>query len=1464
MATETTVQVIPSSADVPGLSVVTASRHELAPRSGLVYNPATLAAAVPLWFHPRPDGRYLALFSRRLTDAALSTANINGVLLYTGYEIDDEPCWATIGPRTGDVRPVELIPSEQPGIRRMVGAASRGNYLFVLNEYKKSLDDDETYSLLQNFRVTDLGVTLLGEETVPRDLRHGIFCDRRYLWLFGTDGDGKLALARKNWGRIGTDADANPVMNWQFWGKGSWNTDSDQLSAVIDEKGQPIPLDGPCSLARYRDTYYLMATTRVDKPTTGPFTNDRLSMALSPDGSTIYISDYRKNLISVVDLTTGKTTATIDTPRGPWSMGFDTAGSKLYVVCQFANTISVIDPAKNKITSEITVSKAPSSMVFHPNGTRLYLTNPTADLITVIDLTTRQVLETVSVGKEPTGISINPTGTRLYVTNKVGKTVSVINTATNKIVKNASVGYRNNPTLAAFKGSKVYIGGTDAILGLDTTVNRVLSSMPVRNIGLSLLAHPTANKLYLANTLDTISVINLDTNTVSNTIPVGTDLGAVQILLNANGSRLYATNAQDKTLSVIDTATNAVIAVFLITGEVEDSVTSQMNPIVAQLLALLYGVLNGFVAIGTGVSTMIANLFDQAVSLITGQSNATEAVVDLVEQFLSALTGTSFNITDPASILQSIISTITNIPVVGDVLELAQGFVEGAINAILNLATLVVGEEPVNTLEEIIRTITGILTGTANNGGEAADTVTIGTTQVSLTPEPSWQALAYASRKVQQNWSRHSFSYPIATTTTTYQDSGVCLQEQIPVTPGYGVTTTSSTVSILNETSDHTQVYTGLAPQTVILPPTAKVLGTTITTEGVIEVPDSPLDFNPTIAISDATITEGNFQPATVTFRASLSSSSTKTVSVKYATADQTAAAGSDYTALAGTLTFPPGIVSQQVSVVVSGDLNYEPDETFVVTLSEPVNATIEDATAICTIVNDDRQTLIESLLEDFKNIINGVASGAIALGGAIVTAVATILEQATRTLTGVVGDTGQLVLSLVDQFLNFISGGTLDLGEFDSPAELLASIFSRITGGTGAIASSVVALAQSFYTIATTTVTTVATGIVSVFQNLIGALFNPFGLLATEPMLMSIEPMLMLTTATTEEETEPVLYMPYTVHNQSTSDIVVMASDRDKTITVPKGTGMTFTPYVSEPVLAKDWSWTPSTDRAPRARQGYPYVSTNRLFVNTYLIDITGSPTSGVFRLAHDGYVSPTIALSPVQATLADNIRTAIAALKSINTFSVTPLSATSVKVVIIEDCSTLDVYSYRMFNGTSPKVEVSLDNSDSTLLTRWGIFQPEPKPAAPSGVSKEVTATVTDVPAELPSIIELFAKAITAVSEGAVAVGAGVIATVTDILGEAVYLITGTRIADVDGTINNQVTDFLQKLAIDDGVSDDAATSFENIIRQITGGTGLVGTTTVPTPMDFVSGAVNAVEDAIETLAETLLRIINAITGR
>lgn len=104
------------------------------------------------------------------------------------------------------------------------------------------------------------------------------------------------------------------------------------------------------------------------------------------------------------------------------------------------------------------------------------------------------------------------------------------------------------------------------------------------------------------------------------------------------------------------------------------------------------------------------------------------------------------------------------------------------------------------------------------------------------------------------------------------------------------------------------------------------------------------------LVIEDVAVAEGEGTAfVTVARRAG----SVGTIGVSYATADGTAAAGLDYTAASGALTFAPGETEKVVSVPISGDAVPESSETLTVNLSSPTGgATIGDAQGIVAILD--------------------------------------------------------------------------------------------------------------------------------------------------------------------------------------------------------------------------------------------------------------------------------------------------------------------------------------------------------------------------------------------------------------------------------------------------------------------------------------------------------------------------------
>ncbi|QDU27718.1 Calx-beta domain protein [Anatilimnocola aggregata] len=115
----------------------------------------------------------------------------------------------------------------------------------------------------------------------------------------------------------------------------------------------------------------------------------------------------------------------------------------------------------------------------------------------------------------------------------------------------------------------------------------------------------------------------------------------------------------------------------------------------------------------------------------------------------------------------------------------------------------------------------------------------------------------------------------------------------------------------------------------------------------------------PTLSINDVTLSEGSDGTFTnYTFNVTLSEAATAAVDVQIDTVGGTATSGTDFDAItAQVLTFAIGETAKTVTVKVAADTGHEPDESFQVKLSAPVNATIADDTGTGTILNDDTVT---------------------------------------------------------------------------------------------------------------------------------------------------------------------------------------------------------------------------------------------------------------------------------------------------------------------------------------------------------------------------------------------------------------------------------------------------------------------------------------------------------------------------
>jgi Ca2+-binding RTX toxin-like protein/uncharacterized membrane-anchored protein len=160
---------------------------------------------------------------------------------------------------------------------------------------------------------------------------------------------------------------------------------------------------------------------------------------------------------------------------------------------------------------------------------------------------------------------------------------------------------------------------------------------------------------------------------------------------------------------------------------------------------------------------------------------------------------------------------------------------------------------------------------------------------------------------------------------------------------------------------------------------TAYTIGTAPAVVGTITNDDVS---SVSLSIQDIKVVEGQYTNALITV--SLSAVSTQSITISYTTTPVNATVGTDYTAKTGTLIIPANTLSATIRIPILNDNLNEADESFLVTLSNPINATIDPDAGIAevTITDTLRSAItrilpsgVENLTLTGAGVINGTGN---------------------------------------------------------------------------------------------------------------------------------------------------------------------------------------------------------------------------------------------------------------------------------------------------------------------------------------------------------------------------------------------------------------------------------------------------------------------------------------------------------
>lgn len=287
--------------------------------------------------------------------------------------------------------------------------------------------------------------------------------------------------------------------------------------------------------------------------------------------------------VAVLDTSTNALVTTISLP-GAFALAITPDQKHVYVANAGTNAADIIDTATNTVeATTVPVGKEPFAVAVAPNGNFVYVANLADNTVSVISTATNTVVATVPVGTEPVSIAVTPDSNFVYVSNLESQTISVISAASNTVT--ATVHKLTNPWQIAItpNGADVYASqftfpGVVSVISTESNLvtSRVQLGQAATGTEGAAITPDGAFGYFTNFETNNVSVVNLATNTVIATIPVGAS--PFSIASSPDGSLIYVGDLGDTNVSVIQTSTNTVTATIPVTYPVSSIAIASATP----------------------------------------------------------------------------------------------------------------------------------------------------------------------------------------------------------------------------------------------------------------------------------------------------------------------------------------------------------------------------------------------------------------------------------------------------------------------------------------------------------------------------------------------------------------------------------------------------------------------------------------------------------------------------------------------------------------------------------------------------------------------------------------------------------------------------------------------------------------------------------------------------------------------
>jgi YVTN family beta-propeller protein len=300
------------------------------------------------------------------------------------------------------------------------------------------------------------------------------------------------------------------------------------------------------------------------------------------DAPLVFVSNEDSDDITIIDSGTDSVIATVRAGKRPRGLRLSPDGTTLFVAVsgspkagpgvdesklpppdRSADGVAVIDVATRRYVKTLPGGNDPESFDVSLDGKTVYVSNEDNGTASILDVESGTVIGTVPVGEEPEGVTLRPDGKAVYVTSEATGTVAVVDTDSRKVIATIATGERPRSIVFTPDGSKAYVTAevAGAVAVIDARTNRPLERIVVPDSGakpMGTAISPDGKWVYVTNGRGrTLSIIDTASDSIVASIRVGTRPWGVAV--TPDGKKIYTANGPSNDVSVIDAESRRVI-----------------------------------------------------------------------------------------------------------------------------------------------------------------------------------------------------------------------------------------------------------------------------------------------------------------------------------------------------------------------------------------------------------------------------------------------------------------------------------------------------------------------------------------------------------------------------------------------------------------------------------------------------------------------------------------------------------------------------------------------------------------------------------------------------------------------------------------------------------------------------------------------------------------------------------------